>query len=147
MAVRDNVVEGDSYFIAELKSLRRILNALSSEVHVLCFVDEILKGTNTIERIAASAAILDYLADRNCLCMVASHDIELTELQEEIYDNLHFREQITETGIEFDYRIRPGRTTTRNAIKLLSHMQYPQEVVGKAEALAGHFTATRKWQK
>ncbi|HSL93826.1 MAG TPA: DNA mismatch repair protein MutS [Bacillota bacterium] len=147
MAVRDNVVEGDSYFIAEIKSLRRILNALSDEVHVLCFVDEILKGTNTIERIAASASILDYLADRNCLAMVASHDIELTELQEGIYDNLHFREKITQTGIEFDYLIRPGRTTTKNAIRLLSHLQYPDEIVGKAEALANHFTAIRKWQK
>jgi DNA mismatch repair ATPase MutS len=147
MAVRDNVVEGDSYFIAEIKSLRRILTALSDEVPVLCFVDEILKGTNTVERIAASSAILDYLAESNCLCMVASHDIELTELQEEAYDNLHFREQITESGIEFDYRIRPGRTTTRNAIKLLSHLQYPSRVVSQATSLAENFSSTRKWQK
>lgn len=147
MAVRDNVVEGDSYFIAEIKSLRRILNALSEEVHVLCFVDEILKGTNTVERIAASAAILDYLAQSNCLCMVASHDIELTELQEDSHENMHFREEITDRGIEFDYRIRPGRTITRNAIRLLPHLEYPEGIIAQAETLAERFSSTRTWQR
>ena len=55
MAVRDNITEGDSYFIMEIKSLKRILDKVQ-DTSCICFVDEILKGTNTIERIAASAA-------------------------------------------------------------------------------------------
>ena len=145
MAVRDDVVAGDSYFIAEIKSLRRILDALNDDTSCLCFVDEILKGTNTIERIAASASILGWLATQNCLCMVASHDIELTEIMGEAYDNYHFREHITDEGVAFDYRVREGRTTTRNAIKLLEFMGYPEHIVVQANDLAGNFEKTRKW--
>ena len=47
---------------------------------MVCAIDEILRGTNTKERIAASAAILRYLEERNCLVLVASHDMELVDL-------------------------------------------------------------------
>lgn len=145
MAVRDDVAAGDSYFIAEIKSLRRILRSLSSELSCLCFIDEILKGTNTIERIAASASILGWLDGRNSLCVVASHDIELTEILSGSYDNFHFREQITDDGIVFDYKLYPGRARTKNAIKLLEFMDYPGEVIAHAQRMAEDFEATRKW--
>lgn len=132
MAVNDNVIDGDSYFIAEIKSLKRLLKKLNTEIRCVCFVDEILKGTNTIERIAASASILKWLVKQNCLCVVASHDIELTVILEELYDNYHFRENITDNGITFDYKIHNGRTTTRNAIKLLEFLDYPQEIITDA---------------
>ncbi|MEG0379769.1 MAG: DNA mismatch repair protein MutS, partial [Eubacterium sp.] len=93
MAVKDDITAGDSYFITEIKSLKRILDC-TAEIHCNCFIDEILKGTNTIERIAASAAVMRYLHETNCLCMVASHDIELTELLKSDYANYHFSEQI-----------------------------------------------------
>lgn len=54
MAVSDNLCAGDSYFVAELKSLRRLLACAQTGTPCLCFIDEILKGTNTVERIAAS---------------------------------------------------------------------------------------------
>jgi len=73
MAVRDNVTAGESYFVTEIKSLRRILDKLS-EVFCLCFIDEILKGTNTAERIAASAATLKFMYGHDCLCAAATHD-------------------------------------------------------------------------
>ncbi len=60
MAVRDSVRGGESYFVAEIRSLKRILDAAEGKTPVLAFVDEILRGTNTIERIAASAAVLDF---------------------------------------------------------------------------------------
>ncbi|WP_415306412.1 MutS-related protein, partial [Clostridium perfringens] len=60
MAIKDNILAGDSYFIAEIKSLKRLLDSLNGEIRVLAFIDEILKGTNTIERISASASILKY---------------------------------------------------------------------------------------
>lgn len=146
MAVTDNVVQGDSYYIAEIKSLKRILDMINDDVHCVCFIDEILKGTNTIERIAASAAILSYLSGQNCLCLVASHDIELTEMLKNIYDNYHFRERITDEGITFDYKLHTGHATTRNAIKLLEFMDYPENVVGDAKSAAEGFEESHKWK-
>lgn len=90
MAVRDDILSGDSYFIKEIKYLKRILDALSEDKLVICVIDEILRGTNTQERIAASKAIMEYLAHHNCIAIVASHDKELTELEKIGYDNYHF---------------------------------------------------------
>ena len=77
MAIKDDILEGDSYFIAEIKSLKRLLNSLNGEIRVLAFIDEILKGTNTVERIAASASILDYGKESKAKILVATHDMEL----------------------------------------------------------------------
>lgn len=144
MAVRDSLADGESYFIAELKSLRRILEGTRRHF-CLCFVDEILKGTNTIERIAASTAVLSHLARQQCLCLVASHDIELTELMADEYDNYHFREQMQSDGIHFDYRLYAGPSATRNAIALLAYLDFDPDLVTRAQALADRFTQTQKW--
>lgn len=146
MAVKDDISEGDSYFIAEIKSLKRILDKLNSEVSCICFIDEILKGTNTIERIAASVSILKWLVDKNCLCLVASHDIEISSMLNSLYDNYHFREQITDKGITFDYKIHDGQTTTRNAINLLDYLDFPEVVINASKACAEGFDSTQKWK-
>ena len=145
MAVKDDIEAGDSYFIAEIKSLKRVIDSLNEDIPCLCFIDEILKGTNTIERIAASYAILQHLAKHNCLCIAATHDIELTELTSQTYDNFHFREQITDAGIEFDYKIQDGYATTKNAISFLGHMSYDCEIVSSARRIAERFEKTRNW--
>lgn len=80
MAVKDDLVAGESYFIREIRYLKRILDSLNEGKMTLCAIDEILRGTNTWERIRASRAILDYLADKNCIALVATHDKELIEL-------------------------------------------------------------------
>lgn len=144
MAVKDNITEGDSYFITEIKSLKRILDKIG-EIPCLCFIDEILKGTNTIERIASSASVLKSLNETNCLCMVASHDIELTEILKNEYDNYHFAEQVTDDGIYFDYTLKQGASQTRNAIKLLHFMGFNDELVENAEGLVDKFTTNHKW--
>ena len=100
MAVRDQIQDGESYFVVEIKSLRRILSAIREERFLLCFIDEILRGTNTIERIASSAALLSYLNNQPVLCMAATHDIELTQLLSD-YQQFHFREEMTENGMVF----------------------------------------------
>ena len=63
MALRDNLEGGESYYIVEIKSLQRILEECKKDQPVLCIVDEVLRGTNTIERIAASSRILKYLQE------------------------------------------------------------------------------------
>lgn len=105
MAVRDDLMAGESYYIKEIKYLKRIIEGMSQNRFVICTIDEILRGTNTKERIAASAAILRYLSEKNCIAIVASHDIELTRILDKIYDNYHFREQIKDKDITFDYKI------------------------------------------
>lgn len=144
MAVRDNISEGDSYFITEIKSLKRILDKVQ-DIACTCFIDEILKGTNTIERIAASAAVLKYLHNTDCLCITASHDIELTHILENEYSNYHFREHITDEGINFDYKLKQGPSQTRNAIKLLHYMNFDNQIVTEAETLVTKFINLKTW--
>ena len=92
MALRDSIYQGESYFIAEIKALKRILEAKDENLPVLCFVDEVLRGTNTVERIAASTQVLREFQRRNILCFAATHDIELTFLLENEFENYHFQE-------------------------------------------------------
>ena len=132
MAVRDAVQSGESYYIREIKYLKRIIAALNEEKTVLCVIDEILRGTNTEERIAASAAILEYLYGKNCIAIVATHDIELTELLKDCYDNYHFTEYIQDKKILFEYKLHSGPATSRNAVKLLEYMDFPEEIIKKA---------------
>lgn len=145
MAVRDNIASGDSYFIAEIKSLKRVLDHVKQEP-CLCFIDEILKGTNTVERIAASSAVLKYLCRQNCICIAASHDMELTQLLERDYENYHFAEQITNNKIIFDYLIKPGPSKSKNAVKLLSYTKFDHEIVEDAETMVKNFERTGQWQ-
>lgn len=136
MAVEDNVVDGESYFIAEIKSMQRIVFLADSGVRLYCFIDEILKGTNTTERIAASYAVLCHLRAGPCLCLAATHDGELTVLLGETYCNCHFSEQFDAHGISFDYKLKPGPSTTRNAIRLLEYYGFPRDIIETANARA-----------
>lgn len=101
MSLRDDLAGGDSYYMVEIKSIKRILDqAMQKGMRpVLCFVDEVLRGTNTVERIAASTQIMKMLSGGRTLCFAATHDVELTRLLEDIYDNYHFEEKIEEEDI------------------------------------------------
>lgn len=147
MALHDDMGSGESYYIVEIKALKRILDAAAAkENRILCFVDEVLRGTNTVERIAASTQILKSLVESgNMLCFAATHDIELTELLKNVYDNYHFEEEIIENDIFFPYKLMNGSTKTRNAIKLLQIMGYDSTVIEKAFQQAEHFVTTGTW--
>ncbi|EIW6614044.1 DNA mismatch repair protein MutS [Clostridium perfringens] len=146
IAIKDNILAGDSYFIAEIKSLKRLLDSLNGEIRVLAFVDEILKGTNTIERISASASILKYAESTNGILLVATHDMELTQILE-TYENFHFSETVTEDGVTFDYKLKKGPSNTRNALKLLKAMNFNNEVVSLSNQVYNNFIETEKWGK
>ncbi len=147
MSLRDDIQGGDSYYMVEIKALKRIMDEMKKEGKpILCFVDEVLRGTNTVERIAASVQILQSFTDGNCLCFAATHDIELTHLLENSYANYHFEEEIENDDIFFSYKIMEGRARTRNAIKLLGIMGYEQDIIRKAETMAAHFITNGNWQ-
>lgn len=147
MSLKDDVKGGESYYMVEIRALKRIMDMiLSKGVPVLCFVDEVLRGTNTVERIAASTQILKNMAGGNCICFAATHDIELTYLLEKIYNNYHFTEEIEDDDISFTYKIMEGRAYTRNAIRLLGIMGFSGEIIKEAGAMAGNFMETGVWQ-
>jgi DNA mismatch repair ATPase MutS len=148
MALRDDLVGGESYFIVEIRSLKRILDASddhSTNAPILCFIDEVLRGTNTVERISASSEILMDFAGRGIACFAATHDIELCSLLETEYDNYHFTESIVDSDIQFSYKLLAGRADSRNAIKLLGAIGYDKSIIANAEERAGRFLSTGEW--
>lgn len=145
MALRDNIYQGESYFIAEIKALKRILVTEDENLPVLCFVDEVLRGTNTVERIAASTQVLREFQRRNILCFAATHDIELTFLLEKEFENYHFQEQIQDGEVIFDYRLYKGRSNSRNAIRLLELLGYETDIVEGANEMVARFLQNGKW--
>lgn len=134
MAVSDNISDGDSYFMAELKSMRRVTEKGKAEP-CICFIDEILKGTNTTERIAASESVLEYMHSSPSLCIAATHDIELTE-KDNGFDNFHFSEKVIDGNVCFDYKIKKGAATSKNAILLMSQLGFSRDIVSRANELA-----------
>ena len=146
MALRDDLLSQESYFIVEIKSLKRILDHLDEENPLLCFVDEVLRGTNTVERIAASSEILESMARPDVMCFAATHDIELTHILEGEYENFHFQEEVVEDDVLFNYKLYEGRAVSRNAIKLLGIMGYDKRIISRAEEAAKHFIDTGEWR-
>ncbi|MBR6767690.1 MAG: hypothetical protein IKM02_07045 [Clostridia bacterium] len=147
MAIRDDICSGESYFVAEIRSLKRILDAVDTGGMVFCFIDEILRGTNTVERIAASSSVLKNLESKNVICVAATHDVELTRILAGSFDNWHFREQITESSVIFDYRLCSGPATGRNAIALLERMGFETTVINCANDAVRHFEDTGLWKQ
>lgn len=145
MALQDSLENKESYYIVEIKSLKRILDSAKDAVPILCFVDEVLRGTNTVERIAASAQILKSLSRDNVLCFAATHDIELTYMLEAFYSNYHFEEDVKENDILFSYQLHSGRAVTRNAIKLLRIIGYEESIISEAENSAAVFLEKGEW--
>ncbi|MDD3277393.1 MAG: DNA mismatch repair protein MutS [Lachnospiraceae bacterium] len=147
MTLRDDLGNHESYYIVEIKSIRRILEESSKGVPMLCMVDEVLRGTNTVERIAASSSILYSLKRPNVLPFAATHDIELTKILEDCYENYHFEEEIREKDVAFSYTLKKGPATTRNAIALLKVMGYDSHIIDASNQAARTFEETGVWRK
>lgn len=138
---------GRSSYMAEILSLKRILDGgRKARLPVFCFVDEILRGTGTVERIAASAQILKSIRPPGMVCFAATHDRELTGLLEREYDNYYFTEEIRNGDMRFSYRLLRGRADQNNAIKLLEAVGYDREIVEHARACAAHFLKEGMWK-
>lgn len=130
LSISDDVLSGTSYYLEECNAVLRILNSLDEEVPAFCIIDEIFKGTNPIERIATSKQILKYIMNRNALSIVATHDLELAETCNDKYLKYYFCEDVDENeGLIFDFKLKEGICNTGNAIKLLSYLGYPNEII------------------
>jgi len=131
MRAADDVTRGKSHYLAEAERLHTLVRLVGSGP-TLCLIDELLSGTNAVERLAASAAILEHLAESGALVVAATHDLELAEQLVGVFDAYSFADDFAGCDLRFDHRIRAGLATRRNAIQLLEHLGYPQELVDRA---------------
>ncbi len=132
--IADDVLENTSYYLEEVLTIKELVDASKCDVPCLFVLDEIFKGTNTIERISGGKAILSYLNKGNNLVLVSTHDIELTDiLSKERFDLYHFSEKIEDQILTFDHKLKEGKLKSRNAIKILELYNYPSEIIKDAQ--------------
>ncbi|KEO71892.1 MutS-related protein [Anditalea andensis] len=134
--INDDLLDGKSYYFQEVSIMANLLEQVKSSHQNLFVLDEVFKGTNTIERIAAAKAILSYLNRNDNMVLVATHDIELAEMLEQEYDLYHFTETVENKALHFDHSIKSGQLKTRNAIKILELSNYPSEVLDEAQKVS-----------
>lgn len=130
--ISDSIMKNLSYFMAESKAIGAMIEDHSEKIILL---DEIFRGTNTIDRIASATATLKYLAKNNHV-VAATHDIELTILLKDLFKNKHFEEKIEDGDIKFDYLLKDGPARSRNAIVILDSLNYPREIIEEAKTLS-----------
>ncbi len=124
MRFNDSLADGFSFFYAEVKRLKMLLSAVESHrgLPVIFLLDEIFRGTNNRERFIGSRALIRALAEHSAIGAIATHDLELVKLADEnqAITNYHFREDVEEGRMLFDYQLRPGPCPTTNALKIMA---------------------------
>ncbi|MTI68016.1 MAG: hypothetical protein FH753_15645 [Firmicutes bacterium] len=130
ISLNDDILQSKSYFLREAEAIKRMVSLKNDKYHSLILIDEIFKGTNPVERLAASMEILNILASGNTKVLIATHDLQI--LPKLVgYDYYYFTENVTKESLEFDYKIHKGITPTRNAIKILEFIKYPADIITK----------------
>jgi DNA mismatch repair ATPase MutS len=125
MRVTDSLAQGVSYYLAELKRLKAVVDAVGGGTpSVLYLLDEILQGTNTTERRIAARRVVLHLVRSGAIGAVSTHDLDLAEPAEApalaaAARPIHFTESVGPGGMTFDYRARPGIATSTNALRLM----------------------------
>ncbi len=130
--VSDSVQDGLSYFYAEVKRLQALRSAAiaDDDLPELFLIDEIFRGTNSRERLIGSRSYIRSLSQTTAIGLVATHDLELVKLADEIEGvaNFHFREEVSDGRMVFDYRLRPGPCPTTNALTIMRLEGLPVDV-------------------
>ncbi len=137
LRARDDLATSESYFLSEVRHLRRLVSPAPGAAPVLGLIDEPFRGTNSQDQTAASVAVVEHLLTLDNLHIIATHDRALTGVcRDERARNFHFRENLGSDGLVFDYRLYEGPAQTRNALAILEREGYPAELVRRA----------REWQ-
>jgi DNA mismatch repair ATPase MutS len=145
----DDLVGGKSYYLAEVEALLGLVQAGAASEPCLFLLDEMFRGTNASERIAAGEAVLRELVvdpsgqKKAHVALAATHDGELVDLLAGTYDAMHFGDAVGAEGLVFDHRLRQGPATTRNAIALLRLSGAPASLVERATASADRLDRER----
>ena len=130
----DDLIAGKSYYLVEVESVLALVKASGELSPHLFIFDELFRGTNAVERIAAAEAVLVALIEggKPHVVLAATHDGELVDLLRDSYTVCHFGDAVGPDGLMFDYRLTPGPATSRNAIALLELSGAPEAVVKRA---------------
>jgi DNA mismatch repair ATPase MutS len=130
-----SVASGKSHYFTEIETIDTFIREGTSGRTRILVIDEPLSGTNTVERIAVARAVLEAL-EPQAIVLVTTHDVELQAMLGDRYALYHFQENPDAEGY-FDYRLRPGPATERNAIRLLDRLGFPRDITANALAYAG----------
>ena len=130
--ISDDLMNDKSYYFEEVLTIKEMINESKSKIINLFLLDELFKGTNTIERISAGKAVLSSLCENGNIVFVSTHDIELADLLFDEYELYHFSEKIDNNTIDFDYKLKDGKLKNRNAIKILQINNYPEKIINEA---------------
>lgn len=120
MRVQDNVEEGVSTFYGEILRIKAMIDYSHKNVPMICFIDEIFKGTNSLDRIAGARGTIEKLFLPHCFVFLTTHDFELCQIEN--INNYHFCEYYKENQIYFDYLIHDGKSQTTNGQFLLKQL-------------------------
>jgi hypothetical protein len=145
----DDLLAGKSYYLVEVEALLGLVRASHEGAPHLFLLDELFRGTNAVERIAAGEAVLiELVVDgsdvKPHIVLAATHDGELVDLLRDRYAAFHFGDAIGPNGLTFDYHLLPGPATTRNAITLLQLQGAPESLVNRALTRAAELDCERK---
>lgn len=130
--INDDLLNDKSYYQEEVQRIAYMIERSKEPVANLFILDEIFKGTNTIERIASGKAVLSYLSSAKNTVFVSTHDVELADLLQGDYDLYHFSETVDNNCIGFDYKLKTGKLNNTNAIRILELNNYPKELIAEA---------------
>ncbi len=121
MRVSDNLEKSISSFYAEILRIKMIVNASKGNNKIFFLLDEIFKGTNSIDRHLGASMLIKQLSKSGASGMVSTHDLELGDLEKEMakLSNYHFQEHYENGDLRFDYKLRRGISTTRNAMHII----------------------------
>lgn len=122
MRIADNLAESTSTFYAELKKLQTIIEAVNKKENIFILLDEILRGTNSLDKHTGSEALIKQLIKQQAVAILATHDVDLTKLQvtyPEAITNYHFDVQVANDELYFDYKLKDGICTSLNASILM----------------------------
>jgi len=125
MRIKDSLNESTSTFKAELDRLQMLLKAVESDKKVFFLIDEMLRGTNSVDKYRGSKAVIEQLIGKNAVGMVATHDLQIAELEAsypQYIRNFYFDIQVKEGEMLFDYKIKHGECKTFNASLLLKQI-------------------------
>ncbi len=134
--IDDSLLDGKSFYFEEVNIMGSLIKESTSGNQNIFILDEVFKGTNTVERIAAAKAILSWLNKGDNLVFVSTHDIELATLLADEYSLYHFEEAIEENELFFDHKLKSGPLKTRNAIRILEINGYPKEIIEEAKKIS-----------
>ena len=129
-----SIQSGKSHFFAEIERILLFVQTAVRERRGVFLIDEPFRGTNTLERIAIATAVLAEIGG-NAQALVTTHDVELQRLLGDKFVMFHFTEDPDLPEV-FDYRLRPGASGSRNAIRLLEKIGFPASVVEEARRIA-----------